>query len=679
MVDKVKQIIESLKQKIKYNNSLYYTYDKPEITDQQYDALYTELVALEKEYPELQDKNSPTNIIAVQTDARFHKIKHSKPMLSLNNAFNLTEIQEFIDRVYKLQGDNKIIDFWCEPKIDGLSFSASYKDGKLLYAATRGDGYTGEDVTENIKVVIGMPCEVNYLQEFEVRGEVYINKIDFIELNKIREENGVSLFANPRNAAAGSLRQLDYKITQERNLRYFIWGGTIDGIHSQQDLINKFAMLGFVVNEDSKICSNIQEIELYYNKLSSIRSSLPYDIDGLVYKVNNIKLQMQLGEITKAPRWAIAHKFPAEIGTTQILDIILQVGRTGVITPVAVLNPVNIGGVLVSRATLHNEDEIKRKDIRITDTVFIRRAGDVIPQILNVDYSKRQSNAQEYKFPEICPACGGSMQRLADEAAIRCIEGLKCNAQAVELLQHFVSREAFNISGLGISQIEQFYNSGLVKLPADIFRLEEKDKLSVTSLKDKHGWGEKSLYNLFRSIDKARTVSLDKFIYALGIRHVGIFTARIIASFYKTFTNFITAVQHHDRNLQLCENEGIGPVVEESITKFFATPNNMEFVLDLVQYLTIEDYSEPEISGSLIKGKKVLFTGTLTDMTRNEAQNLATKLGAKVVSSLSKNTDYLIIGNEPGSKVIKAKKLGINIITEEEWLNMISFNNENFN
>ncbi len=655
--------INKLREEIRKHDKLYYENDKPEISDHDYDLLRQELEKLEALEPQ-KDLFSPTQTVGSKPSEKFGKVKHSHQMLSLRNAFSEEDVQDFIQSIKDYLKHQDDFEFLCEPKIDGLSFSAKYKDGKLFQAATRGDGETGEDITVNMRTIPSLPQEVNYKGDFEIRGEVYLSKSDFIKLNEGKEKS--EQFANPRNAAAGSLRQLDPEITRSRNLKYFIWGGYYHKVATQSELIQTFADMGFATNQLSRKCNSAAEIMQFYNDLLNTRSHLDYDIDGTVYKINDFQLQSRLGELSRAPRWAIAHKFPAEQAVTVIKDIVVQVGRTGALTPVALLEPVGVGGVLVSRATLHNEEEIERKDFRIGDAVSIERAGDVIPKVLAVDFAKRPANSEKFVMPSECPICHSPALKDEDEAVRRCAGGLKCSAQVVEKLKHFVSRNAFNIDGLGEKQIEEFFEKGHLKTPVDIFRIEQKN-LPIHTWE---GWGKKSVDNLYASINNVRTIGLDQFIYALGIRYVGEATAKLLAKNYTSLDGLLKAMQSEDIIAQLENIEGIGSKVAAGIFGFFSDPFNLEMISELQKEVTVTDFIN-DVIDSPISGKTIVFTGTMEKMSRNEAKNTAEKMGAKVSSSISAKTDFLVAGAEAGSKLKKATELGVKVLSEDEWLEMI--------
>ncbi len=656
----------------------YYQNDEPYLTDAEYDKLKKRNADIEDMFPDLVTKNSPSNKVGAPVKSDFKKIKHNFAMISLADVFSIEEVEAFLTSIKKFLNIQDNITLMCEPKIDGLSFSARYEKGVFVKAATRGDGQEGEDITDNLKTISQLPLIIkNAPDVLEVRGEVYMAKKDFFEINKKYEAEGKKTFANPRNAAAGSLRQLDANITKERKLSLFAytWGEVSDKTWStQKEFFDCLKKWGFPTNQYNQTCNNIKEIEEFYDKLMQIRPTLPYDIDGLVYKVNDILLQERLGFLTRSPRWAIAHKFPAEQAISIVQNIKIQVGRTGALTPVAELEPVNVGGVMVARATLHNEDEIERKDIRIGDTVLVQRAGDVIPQVLSVIKEKRSIDAKKFEFPTICPVCGSHTIRQENEAVRRCVGGITCPAQATQAIIHFVSRDAFNIEGLGAKIVEDFYNEGIVKNPYDIFLLEEKNAPSLDlfaqkqglELEKREGWGKKSVENLFESINAKKTISLARFIYALGIRQVGIATARLIAQNYITWNNFYQDMINQ-KTEKLLAIDGVGEAMKTDIIEFFKEKHNLEFLTNILTKINIEDFADNIDYMSKIAGKTIVFTGTLQKISRSEAKAKALALGAKVAGSVSKNTDYVVVGADAGSKEKKAKELGISILSEEEF------------
>lgn len=663
----------------------YYQNDDPYLTDAQYDALKKRNEQLEARFPDLKLADGPSVRIGAKVRSEFGKVTHKFPMLSLADIFSVEEVTEFVESINRFLGTSDDISFSAEPKIDGLSFSARYENGRFVRGATRGDGTTGEDITENIKTIADLPLRLpdGVPEILEVRGEVYMSKQDFFELNRKYESEGKKAFANPRNAAAGSLRQLDANITKERKLSLFVytWGEVSDIFwNSQSGFLEAMRGYGFKTNPYNRLCQNTQELTDYFDYLMQVRADLPYDIDGIVYKVDSLALQNRLGFLTRTPRWAIAHKFPAEQAFTKINDIRIQVGRTGALTPVADLEPVNVGGVIVSHATLHNEDEIKRKDIRIGDTVIIQRAGDVIPQVVGVVTERRPAGAKEFEFPHLCPMCGAHAIREEDEAVRRCTGGLTCPAQAIERLKHFVSREAFDIEGLGARNMEEFFNEGIVKNPVDIFTLERHNKKLRDDLfsalddgniylENREGWGKKSVENLFKAINEKRRIDLPRFIYALGIRQVGTATARLIAKHYGSFGHFMEDMKNKE-TAKLLEIDGVGEAMVNDITGFFEEEHNLKTINGLLQEIEVEDFVDDTDYSSPLAGKTVVFTGTLEKMTRAEAKAKALSLGAKVAGSVSKNTDYVVVGADAGSKATKAKELGVAILNEDEFLEL---------
>ena len=683
--EEAKQELAYIASEMAKSDIAYYQNDNPYLTDAEYDSLKRRNEELEKIFPHLKRKDSPSQKVGAPILSAFKKVTHRFPMLSLGDVFSSEEVDDFIMGVKRFLNTSKDITFMAEPKIDGLSFSARYENGRFVQGATRGDGITGEDITENLKTIRQLPqhIEGNVPEILEIRGEVYMAKSDFFALNNKYQQEGKKTFANPRNAAAGSLRQLDAKITAERNLSIFAytWGEVSERVWtSQEDFFKHLQEWGFPINPHNKLCQNLQEIEENFAKLSEIRSSLPYDIDGVVYKVNDIALQERLGFLTRTPRWAIAHKFPAEQAVTKINNIRVQVGRTGALTPVADLEPINVGGVIVSHATLHNEDEIKRKDIRIGDSVIIQRAGDVIPQIVSVIKEKRSQDSKEFIFPTTCPICGAHAIREEDEAVRRCTGGLTCPAQAKERIIHFVSRDAFDITGLGSSIIEDFYNDGILKNPADIFSLEERNqegdlfsqqKSSVLHLEQREGWGKKSVEKLFQAITLKKKISLPRFIYALGIRQVGTATALLLARHYGTFAKFKQEMENKETG-PLVSIDGIGASMATDIVEFFQEQHKQEIINRLLERITVEEYIDTTNYDSPLSGKTVVFTGTLEQMTRSEAKAKAQSMGAKVAGSVSSKTDYVIIGADAGSKAAKAQELGIKILSEQEFLELIN-------
>jgi DNA ligase (NAD+) len=664
----------------------YHVEDAPIIPDADYDALRRRYEALEAAFPELATPESLTRKVGAAPSEKFAKIKHAVPMLSLANVFTDDELRDFVARVRRFLGlaEDAPLAFTAEPKIDGLSCSLRYENARLVRAATRGDGYEGEDVTANIRTLRELPERLAGAPPalLEIRGEVYMAHADFAALNERQAAAQKPQFANPRNAAAGSLRQLDPAITAGRPLRFFAYAygeASEAPARTQQGVVAAFQNYGLPVNPLTRLCANVDAMLACYRDIEAQRAALGYDIDGVVYKVNDIALQNRLGFVSRAPRWATAHKFPAERATTILRDIEIQVGRTGVLTPVARLEPVTVGGVVVSNATLHNEDEIARKDVRIGDAVVVQRAGDVIPQIVSVVLEKRPDGARPYVFPQICPRCGSAALREIDEktgeaeVARRCTGSLICPAQAVERLKHFASRNAMDIEGLGDKQIEYFYSEGLVKTPSDIFTLEERDAASLTKIKNREGFGETSVKNLFAAIEARRSVPINRFIYALGVRHVGETNARRLARHFPDFESLRAAASAAEPGSEAYahfdEIDGLGPVVAEALHDFFAEPHNEREIDTLLQQVRLEPMPKVD-SASPVAGKTVVFTGTLEKMTRDEAKAQAEALGAKVSGSVSKKTDLVVAGPGAGSKLSKAKEFGVEVISEEDWFRL---------
>lgn len=665
----------------------YYQDDAPLVTDAEYDALMKRLEAIETKFPHLKRADSPKRKVGAAPAQGFAKVRHAAPMLSLDNAFDEKDVEDFIASVRRylkeLRDDpDHRLDFVAEPKIDGLSASLTYEQGKLVRGATRGDGEEGEDVTANLRTIADIPqqLKVPYPERIEIRGEAYMSRADFLKLNAAQESAGDKVFANPRNAAAGSLRQLDAGITAKRPLSFFAyaWGACSDKhpAASQWEFRHRLEGWGFKVNPLARLCGSARELIGVWEEIAGQRAELPFDIDGVVYKVDRVDWQERLGASDRAPRWAIAHKFPAEQAETILEKIDIQVGRTGVLTPVAHLAPINVGGVLVSRATLHNEDYIAEKDIREGDRVIVQRAGDVIPQVVRVVLEKRPPNTVAYAFPESCPVCGSIALREEGQAARRCTGGLICPAQVVERVRHFVSRGAFDIEGLGDKHVEAFMAEGLITHPADIFRLEERDRQSLTPLRNRPGWGAKSAENLFAAIKARRDISLERFIYALGIPQIGEATARLLAQHYENFPNLranCLAAQDVDSEARkdLVAINGIGPKMADDLIGFFSEPHNLAGIDELASLLSIQPAEPLAAVDSPVAGKTVVFTGALSRFTRDEAKVKAMALGAKVTDSVSKKTDYVVAGADAGSKAAKAAQLGVRILSEEEWISLI--------
>jgi DNA ligase (NAD+) len=678
--EQAKELIKKLSEEIKDYNIAYYQENSPKISDAEYDQLFFTLKNLEEKFPQYLTEDSPTQNVGSHILDKFEKHEHKTPMLSLANGFETKDIADFIDRTKRFLRTDDFPEIYCEPKIDGVSFSATYINGKLMTGATRGDGYIGEDITANIKTIKNFPRMITNAPEFlEVRGEIFIEKEDFIKLNQQQELQGKQIFANPRNSASGSLRQLDPSITRLRPLKYFTYGlghSSMKFAGTQEKLLLALANFGFQTNKIGKLVNSLEELKAFYENLLVIRNTLAYEIDGVVYKVNSFELQQRLGFIARSPRFAIAHKFPAVIAETKLLGVIVQVGRTGVLTPVAELEPIKIGGVTVARATLHNFAEIKRLDIRIGDTVLLHRAGDVIPKVNEVNLSKRNGLEKIISVPTNCPSCNSLLHILPDDVIIRCDNGLSCPTQLVRSIIHFASKDALDIDGLGTRQIEFLQSIGLINNPIDIFFLEAKNTQSLTKLENMSGWGAKSVENLFNSIRDAKRTTLERFIYSLGIRQIGQSNAKILAKEFGTVKNFINSMLlltegDEEKYYQLRSLEGFADKTVNDIRNFFSCKQNVDTINQLVSILEIEDYENNTISSS-ITGLNVIFTGTLNSISRNEAKARAEKLGAKIVSSVSANTDLVIAGEKAGSKLKKAEELGIKIISEKEWLEIIN-------
>ena len=653
----------------------YHERDAPEITDAEYDALRQRNSAIEARFPALVRADSPSRRVGAAPAGGFAKLRHGAPMLSLGNVFDAADFAEFCARARRflgLPGDAKL-PLVAEPKIDGLSINLTYQDGRFRHGATRGDGTEGEDVTANLLTLASVPRDLGgpAPSRIEIRGEVFMTKADFLALNAAQDAAGERLFANPRNAAAGSLRQLDARITAQRPLSLFAYamGEASERVATTHwAYLERLADWGFTVNPLSRRLADAAEAADFQAEIAAARAGLPYDIDGVVYKIDDLGLQDRLGFAGREPRWATAWKFPAERATTTLLDITIQVGRTGALTPVAQLAPVNVGGVLVTRATLHNEDEIARKDVRIGDTVIVQRAGDVIPQILGIVPERRPADAHPFMMPERCPACGSAAVRPEGEVVRRCTGALICPAQAEERLIHFVSRAAFDIDGLGEKSVREFMQAGLLRGPADIFRLPAQEAAIAT----REGWGSVSARNLLQAIDARRRISLARFIYALGIRRIGEANARLLARHYGSFAHWrsqmLAAVQiGAEARSDLASILGIGPAIAEALAEFFAEPRNVAILDALAAEVTIADAAAEAGGEARLAGKTVVFTGTLATMTRPEAKAMAERLGAKVTDSVSKRTDFVVAGEDAGSKSRRAAELGVRLLTEQEW------------
>ena len=665
---------------IAHHDSLYYQQAAPEISDGEYDNLRRRNEAIEARFPDLARPDSPSRRVGAAPAGGFAEVVHSVPMLSLSNAFDEADVAEFIARIRRfLSLDAEVeVALVAEPKIDGLSCSLRYEQGRLVQGATRGDGARGENVTANVRTIADLPARLagrDWPDVVEVRGEIFMGRDDFQSLNARQEAAGEKIFANPRNAAAGSLRQLDSRITATRPLHFaaYHWGEISAPLgETIWDVRQRFAAWGFTMNEPTRLCHGLEEALAHYREIMDKRPELPCDIDGVVYKVNRLDWQARLGFVSRAPRWAVAHKFPAEQARTILRAIDIQVGRTGVLTPVARLEPITVGGVVVSNATLHNEDEIARKDVRLGDTVIVQRAGDVIPQVVAVVLEKRPRKSTPYNFPERCPVCDSAAVREPGEVARRCTGGLICPAQAVERLKHFVSRNAFDIEGLGGKHIVAFWQDGVIRTPADIFRL----KSQADAIAEREGWGEQSVAKLLAAIEARRTISLDRFVYALGIRQVGQTTARLLARHYTTLDQLrqsmaAAADPESADYADLVNIDGIGPAMAADVAGFFAEAHNAEVLDDLAAELDIIPLAPAQTTDSPIAGKTVVFTGTLETMSRGEAKSRAEALGAKVAGSVSKKTDYVVVGADAGSKAKKAADLGVTTLSEADWLALI--------
>lgn len=675
-------------------NKAYHTQDAPELSDAEYDRLKLRNTTIEGRFPTLKRADSPSDKVGAAPAEGFSKLRHDVPMLSLGNAFEDDDVVDFSARIRKYLGlpPGAPLAFTAEPKIDGLSLSLRYEKGDLVQAATRGDGAVGENVTANARTIGTIPTRIEGAPDLlEVRGEVYMRHDDFDALNARQTANGGKVFANPRNAAAGSLRQLDAEMTRARPLAFFAyaWGALSEPLaETQYQAIARLKGFGFDTNPLTTLCDGPQAMIAHYRKIEEQRATLGYDIDGVVYKVNDLALQDRLGFRSTTPRWAIAHKFPAELAWTRLEDITIQVGRTGALSPVARLQPVTVGGVVVSNATLHNEDYIKGldskgatiregKDVRVGDWVQVYRAGDVIPKIADVDLSKRPEDADAFAYPTLCPECGSDAIREEGDAVRRCTGGLICPAQAVEKLKHFVSRGAFDIDGLGAKQVEQFHTDGWIAEPADIFTLKSRFGSGMQQLKNRDGWGEKSADKLFQAIDDKRKIPLSRVIFALGIRHVGEAASNLIAQHYGSWTTFERAMEQAKTGdgpawSDLIGVDGVGQVMAQSLVNTFAQEAERASIDRLVAQLSVQDVARPDTDGSPVAGKTVVFTGTLEKMTRAEAKARAERLGAKVSGSVSAKTDILVAGPGAGSKAKKAADLGIQTMDEDGWLALIA-------
>lgn len=697
--------LERLARAIADNDALYHGKDQPEISDAEYDALKRRNDAIEARFPELIREDSPSRRVGAAPSVTFAQVTHARPMLSLDNTFSQEDVQDFVAGVYRFLGrlPDQSIAFTAEPKIDGLSMSIRYENGKMVSAATRGDGTTGENVTANIRTIKEIPHELpkGAPAVVEVRGEVYMTKSAFMALNKQMEAEGRQTYVNPRNTAAGSLRQLDAKVTASRNLKFFAyaWGEMSEmPADTQLGMVETFGRWGFPINPLMKRLNSVADILSHYDEIGLNRPDLDYDIDGVVYKVDSLELQARLGFRSRSPRWATAHKFPAEQAFTEVEKIEIQVGRTGALTPVARLKPITVGGVVVTNATLHNADYIQGignsgerirpedHDIREGDTVIVQRAGDVIPQILDVVLEKRAEGSKVYEFPKVCPVCGSHAVREVNEktgkvdSVTRCTGGFICRAQATEHLKHFVSRNAFDIEGLGTKQVDFFFEnedpSLQIRTAPEIFTLEARQANSLTKLENIDGFGKVSVAKLYAAINERRDIALHRLIYALGIRHVGETTAKLLARSYGSYEAFEAAMKEAaplsgDAWNELNAIDGIGEVVARAIVEFYKEPRNVAVISDLVAQVKPQEAEQPTTSGSPVAGKTVVFTGSLEKFTRDEAKARAESLGAKVAGSVSKKTDILVAGPGAGSKLEKARELGVQTMDEDEWLALI--------
>lgn len=638
----------------------YYVEDNPQISDTEYDTLYKQLEKLEQEYPEFILDNSPTQRVGDRVLDEFEKVIHKVPMLSLSNTFSIEDLRDFDSRISKLSSDDSI-EYICELKIDGLAISINYENGKLVSAATRGDGMVGENVTENIKTIFSIPKTLKTKKSFEVRGEVYLPKKSFELLNKEREENNEVLFANPRNAAAGSLRQLDSKITAKRRLSAFIYSVVGDeNINSQKMALTVAADLGLPVNPNFKLCKTIDEVVDYIMYWEEHKQDLPYEIDGIVIKVNSYSLQEEIGSTQKSPRWATAYKFPEEELATKLLDIELSVGRTGIITPVAVLNPINISGSTVSKASLHNKDIIDDLDIHIGDMVVVKKAGEIIPKVVRVVEELRLANSEKYVMPNICPSCKSKTFTKEGDPFTRCLNS-DCPEQNIRKIIHFASREALNIEGLGDKVVATLYEKGIIKHTIDLFSLDRNKLVELERM------GDKSVDNLLNAIENSKQSSLDKVIFALGILNVGKKAGKILAEYYKNLTNFSKATVD-----ELLELPDIGLITAESIVDYLSNDNNLRFINELIEIGMNPQYEiQNKNTDNIFSGKTIVLTGKLVELTRNEAKEYLERFGAKVTGSVTSKTDYVIAGEKAGSKLAKAEQLGIQVLSEDEFIDIM--------
>jgi DNA ligase (NAD+) len=678
-MDEEKRYLE-LKKILDKHSCQYYLLDDPEISDCEYDRLYNELLEIEKKFPELKSKNSPSQKVGAKASDKFHKVAHSTEMLSLDNAYNEDDITSFFERVKRLSGlDN--VEFVLEPKFDGLSVSICYRNGILINAATRGDGKVGEDVTKNI-LTLDVPKKILETNNIEIRGEIVMLKSDFQELNKQREKNSEKLFANPRNAAAGSLRQLDANVTKSRKLKFFPYSIVSNSqlFETQFSIMKKLEEFGFMVSDKTFLCSTQNEAYEIYRGLEKRRADLEYDIDGVVYKVNDLSIQKKLGSSAKFPRHSIAYKFTAEKVETTVKNIFVQIGRTGVITPVAELLPVTVGGTVITRATLHNRGEVEKKDIRVGDRVVLHKAGDVIPQILYSLPDERNADSVPFVFPEYCLCCNSKLAAEEQKLIVKCTNFF-CEAQIIERLMHFVSRDAFNIEGLGEKNIKFFYKAGIIKTPPDIFEIESRygsnNIFGISQLEDNEGWGRQSVENLFKSINKSRSITLDKFIYSFGISQLGKTISKLIANFLHSHSNLLNFIEEN-RYDDLLSINGIGKSIVDDMRAFFDISNNLEILKKLAgdgrQPGLVEISGMEENKSGVFSGEIMVFTGTFEQFSRDGIKKMAEEHGAHVSSSVSNKTTLLIAGNGGGKKLAEAKKFGTTVISEDNFQKIIEKN-----
>ena len=662
----IKKKIKKLIDLINYHDDLYYNKNYQEISDEEYDKIRNELLNIEKIYPNLSKKNSPTKRVGSFKSTKFSTIEHVRPMLSLNNAYEVKEVKDFFDRSSRLI--KKKIEIMAETKVDGLSASLRYENRNLKIALTRGDGVKGEDITRNIMSISGVKKELppNFPSKLEIRGEIFMPKNIFVKLNQERKDKGLDLFSTPRNAAAGSVRQIDPNITKKRKLSFFGYtilcenlslGNTLTAIR------DRLKEEGFSLNEPSKLCNSVEDMLKFHKFIHENREQLNYDIDGIVYKINSLKDQNYLGSTNRYPRWALAHKFPSEVNYTKIKDVVFQVGRTGSITPVAILQPVIIGGVKISRATLHNEDEIKRLDVMIGDTVSIQRAGDVIPKITSVLKEKRVIGNKKIEIPNYCPSCGSKLYKVKGEAIIRCINIYSCEEQLLNRLCHFVSRGAFNIDGLGEKVIKSFWEKGYIKNYLDIFDMDKRIKDNLIDIYSLHGWGKKSINNLLISISKAKDITFDRFIFSLGIRHVGQGISVILSNKFNSINELINYFTTKNKK-NFLDVEGVGDIILNSIKDFFSLKRNQIEILGLLKHVNIK--YKKQIENNFYSGKTFVITGSFEGQSRTKIQEKLRLLGSKITTAISNNTDFLLAGNAPGSKLKKATELKIKILYQED-------------